>query len=124
MINLSKQREFLYKLGDKYYVIGSHTCEECHISSIIDIYEEYLIIINDPLFVDYNEYNMNTVIKSKAGNLYSTISEFCFISDREKTMNEINRRLLYELESLYSNEIEQQFNHWIKAEKCFLCKPI
>ena len=38
---LENKREYLYELGDKFYIIGGNACEECDDQGLIEEYRHF-----------------------------------------------------------------------------------
>lgn len=124
MIRLKNKKEFIYKLEDRYYILGGCTCKECNDQSILGDYRHFLELTQSE---DFNDYDVRTMIKrvrNEVAETYKNILDACYVYAEENEMTDEKLRLRDALEKRYCDEIERQYNIWIKADTCLSHKEI
>ena len=115
MDNISKKYEFLYKLGEKYYRIGSRACEEYSDAETKQYYDKYCELIEDELFVNLEPAEMPLDFCKSVAEAYEKVRKKCNVCENENRRNDL---LLRRLENQYGDALQEQIALWKKADDC------
>ena len=70
MTSLKNKKEFIYKLGEKYYIIGGCECKECDDHELINLYQVFAFLTDDTEFKDYDVRKMPKNRRNRVAEVY------------------------------------------------------
>ena len=110
-----KKKEFIYKLDNKYYILGKNICEECDNTEILELYNHFLDVCNISFFNE-NYLDFPLYYKKDIADSFIPLLNAC--SCNEPKWNENSLALRDRLDERYYDEIELQIDRWIIASRC------
>lgn len=124
MIILKNMKELVYNLDGKYYIVGRCECKECKEKSIIELYNRFVELTSDEDFKFFNAREMPICVRDEVVDVYNKICTACYVSIEKSEMTEEKLLLRDTLEKTYRDEIERQYDIWIKADTCLNHKKL
>ncbi len=119
-LDLKNKYEFIYKLDNNYYIIGTSICELCTDSRLIAMYDDFETMTKEDEFCrDIHE--MVRSCRDKYAEAYKNI--YCECSKLypcKSKLTQDEHKLLDNLESnvTYREKLSEQCKTWEKASKC------
>ena len=114
---LKDKREFLYELGNKFYIIGGCVCEECNNQKLLDEYREYKKLTSHSEFA-YHPREMRKAHRNAVADSYEKIAKECYVPIEKSWLDYKAMMLRDELEKQFGEEIKNQIETWVKALTC------
>ena len=111
------KREFLYELGDVFYIIGGNACGECFDPELISEYRHFEKLTSNAEFALHPR-DMHKVHRDAVAESYEKIANACYVPVEESRPDNEAKMLRDELEEQFQDEIEKQLDIWIKALDC------
>lgn len=124
MTSLKNKKEFIYKLGGKYYIIGECECKECEDHELINLYQEFVSLTEDKEFKDCDVRKMLKNNRNRVAEVYKDLTCRCYVSIEKSEMTDEKVIQREHLEEKYESEVDRQFERWIKADTCLFHKEI
>ena len=117
---LVNAKEFIYELGERYYIIGRATCVEIFDTKLISLYEDFVGKTNflefDTIQRNIQKWQVQINKIKEIGISYQRICNACMTEKLTWSSNEFF--LLIKLEEEYSREIDRQIDRRNKASLC------
>ena len=110
---LKDKIEFIYKLDDKYYLIGRSACEEIKDEGLIAEYEDFMFLANRDEFMNTEVWDIDKELMAEIKKVYDGLYKKCTREYRELGLRE--RLLMSDLEKKYPDEIKRQIEIWTRA---------
>ena len=122
MSDVRFKKEFIYKLGKKYHVMGDRVCKECTDSTLINLYDQYEKTMAENGFYNITDNDglrkMASDRKTMVGEAYKKCADAVFLGINVNPIPIEERELRDDLDRSYSDEIDKQIKLWVFANKC------
>lgn len=122
MEDIRMKKEFIYCLGNEYYLIGRCACEKCNDEGLVAKYKNYQDVCDCE---DFNACksmddvrNIPRYTRNVIADAYDEVAKTCRAMCVENRIDDNARALMDRLEERYSDEIQKQISRWLIAYRC------